>query len=208
MILGLRKDFILVLLAAILAVQAGADTSSDDEPSLDEQALAYLEDHAKLIAAESRRLNLGSPPILRNAGGRLPVLTALGPVDIHMAMDDVMRVLGNPTSINEAPDNGLKWSYTRRRAKKVIIVFDSKSRVIRIFSTSDDFQIPRRLSVGMLLEDFEMVYGGRRVRKSEVLSRQLKLVKYPFSNLAIVVDTENGFVHALMVFDREASDEG
>lgn len=194
---GSRFALVVFLLLHCLVVRVG---QANDSP-LNDQALAFLENHTTEIVVEARKFADALPPALRSDAGRFPVLQSLGPVTLHMQMDEIRLLLGQAVSTEET-ETGWKWSYTRMKGKKLIVVFDLTKRVMQILSNAEEFVVPQKLSVGTWLDEFEKIYGSRFLRTSTPVSRQFKLVKYPFSNLALIVHTSTGVVYALMVFDN------
>lgn len=163
------------------------------------RALEVLVEGAEPIRLSALRLAAQALPVIRSEAAKFPVLTALGPARIGMTAAAVEQELGRPDR-KEETDFGWRWTYAQPGGRKLVVAFDLENKVTHAMTDSNRHQVPERLGVGAAVQDFERIYGSRRFRESTPVSLQLRLLKYPFSNLALVVDTSDDVVRSVMVF--------
>lgn len=158
----------------------------------------WLNKHAPEISAEaaSNRQRL-SQRIIRSANP--PRLNGVGKILLGAKKEDVLAILGAPKYREGGGGDTISITYERARGM-LNISFDANGLVSHIIVSSGEVAIPNNLRAGMLLEQFEGVYGGPTLRSTEPISLGKRLVKYPVSHLALVVRSEGNLVETIMVF--------
>jgi hypothetical protein len=127
-------------------------------------------------------------------------LQSLGPISMGMTESQVQGALGKPVRSEEESRGHYRWLY-RVDNGSYCVLFESKGKVFGVISDSPRYQVPLGLSVGDLLEEFEKVYGGRRVRIAHALSENQDSMNYPIAHMALgVTRSERPVVRSIMVY--------
>lgn len=134
---------------------------------------------------------------LRN-GEKFPVVQALGRIHLNLSYDSVTLLLGRPMKEEEIGQI-LVLTYPLKTSKTVKIGIGKSERVIYVITNSSEVSIPRDLTVGNRIEQFEVIYGSRRYRKTEPISLNENLYIYPFSNLSLIADSKSRIVKIIMI---------
>lgn len=189
----------LLLVVCILILGMVGDALGQPAEDLNDRALGFLVENAGSIQTSSREFKSKANPVMRGQAKRFPILHGIGAARLNMSADEVIKALGKPDREEES-DSGWKWTYFRPGKKVLVLSFDLRRAVTQVFTNSKEFRVPEDLSIGFPLQDFERVYGSRRFRESTQISLDLRLLKYPFSNLAIVIDSDENIALSMMVF--------
>lgn len=193
------KRLKLYFILAIAISNSAIASSGEGRNGLYVEALNHLFDNRGSIVYEAKKHAANAPPPLRSESRKIPILQSIGEIQLNMSEEDVAKLMGAPDVKKDSFD-GRKWSYLEDQNETIIIAFDDVGHVEQIFSSSKKINIPVELSINQLLGEFEAIYGSRRFRSTTTLTPELKLVKYPFSNLALVVNSNTNLVHSIMVY--------
>jgi len=157
-----------------------------------------LVEQAGTIVADSHELLKDANVSALRANAPI-MLSSLGQVQLSMTIKQVENILGKPAQKKNS-EHGETWRYDRSHGKTLYVIFNQEGHVTHVSTDSSEFKVPNSLGVGSPQQDFESLYGARALRKSDPLKMNCRLIKYPLSQLALIVDDSNDFVVGIMVF--------